>query len=205
MANINMAQYTDSGDESGKRVKYEYLSTALDLYPNNSMVNHMMGHFHFDKKDWLKSIQFLDRAYELDNRALEAATSAIYIRFTICHWGRNGSQYRKDLQILSGAAKKEWESAKEGAAALGNSNIHPHMSLGYALDPFHKLAIATNYANREKRMVLHSGMKPFDDTSASSRKRFLKQSKKKAFRIKVGYVSANIKSKTTVYMAQVRV
>lgn len=204
MANINMAQYMDSGDETGKRVKYEYLRTALDIDPNNSMVNHLMGHFHFDKRNWLKSIQFLDRAYNLDNRALEAATSAIYIRFTICQWGRNGSQYRDDLKFLSGAAKKEWESVQSGSVAPETSNIHPHMSLGYALDPFHKLAIATNYANREKRMVLHSGMVPFDDTSASSRKRYLKQSKKKAFRIKVGYVSANIKSKTTVYMAQVK-
>ena len=204
MANINMAQYIDSGDESGKELKYEYLSTALEIDPNNTLVNHMMGHFFFDKKDWLKSIQFLDRAYELDNRTLEAATSAIYIRFTICHWGVNGSQYRSDLKLLSVAAQKEWESLNADSAALESSYIHPHMSLGYALDPFHKLAIATNYANREKRMVLYSGMKPFDDTSASSRKRFLKQSKKKAFRIKVGYVSANIKSKTTVYMAQVR-
>ena len=32
--------------------------------------------------------------------------------------------------------------------------------------------------------------------------RYRKESSKKGFRIRVGYVSANIKSKTTVYMAQ---
>ena len=200
---MRLAEGTNSDTDAGKKKKLGFLKNAFEIDPRNARVNQLLGHFLFEVKQLKKSLQHFDLAFKYDDKLIEAAASAIYLRFSICSWGQNGSQYRNDIKTLSNIAESERDRSLLNNRSHDVSVIHPHMALGYAIPSEHKLAITKSYAQNEKIAALSSGLRIFDDTSEESRSKFREASQKDEFRIKVGYVSANIKSKTTVYMAQV--
>lgn len=203
MAILRLAECTNSGTDDGKKKKLDYLKTAHEIDPKNARVNHMLGHYFFELKQFKGALNHFDLAFKLDEKLVEAAASAIYLRFSICNWGKNGIQYRNDIKSLTDIAKAERDRLLLYNKSQEVSVIHPHMALGYAINSEHKLAISKSYAENEKIIAVWSGQEIFDDTSEESRSHFRGESQKVGFRVKVGYVSANIKSKTTVYMAQV--
>jgi predicted O-linked N-acetylglucosamine transferase (SPINDLY family) len=83
-------------------------------------------------------------------------------------------------------------------ASLTGSNIHTHMLLGYNIPSELKLKVARMHTEHEQSLVRRSGL----TISTHSPDMYAEEYERPDFRIKVGYVSANIKSKTTVYMAQ---
>lgn len=153
----------------------------------------------------MESMYYLEVAYLLDPSYMAAGASAIYLRISICKWGKKGSQYAKDMKTLNSIVKREMSTRHESTDLLEQvSAIHPHMSLSYPLSPEFKLAIAKSHAQGEKALILKHGVTPYNDTSKATRAHHLEESKQKGYRIKIGYASANIKAKTTVYMAQAR-
>jgi predicted O-linked N-acetylglucosamine transferase (SPINDLY family) len=203
VAILRLAEGVNSDTEDGKKKKLDYLKIAHDIDPKNAKINHMLGHFFFEVKQFKGAQEHFDLAFKLDEKLVEAAASAIYLRFSICNWGKNGTQYKNDIKSLTDIAKAERDRLLLNNKSHEVSVIHPHMALGYAINSEHKLAISKSYAENEKVIAVWSGLKIFDDTSEESRSQYRSESQKAGFRIKVGYVSANIKSKTTVYMAQV--
>jgi predicted O-linked N-acetylglucosamine transferase (SPINDLY family) len=203
VAILRLAEGTNSGNDEGKKKKLDFLKSAFEIDPQNARVNHMLGHFLFELKQFKRALEHFDLAFKFDEKLVEAAASAIYLRFSICNWGNNGTQYRNDIKSLTDIAEVERDRLLLNNQSNEVSVIHPHMALGYAVNSEHKLAISKSYAKNEKAVAVWSGLEVFDDTSEESRSDFRSASQKAGFRIKVGYVSANIKSKTTVYMAQV--
>jgi predicted O-linked N-acetylglucosamine transferase (SPINDLY family) len=203
VAILRLAEGVNSDTEDGKKKKLDYLKIAHEIDPKNARVNHMLGHFFFELKQFIGAQEHFDLAFKLDEKLVEAAASAIYLRFSICNWGKNGTQYRNDVKSLTDIATAERDRFLFNNKSHEVSVIHPHMALGYAINSEHKLAISKSYAENEKIIAVWSGLQIFDDTSEESRSQYRSESQKAGFRLKVGYVSANIKSKTTVYMAQV--
>ena len=193
-----------ANDKNGIEKKAKYLYDALQIEPENSMVNHALGNLYFENNQLEISLKFLENAFKLNSTLTEAAASAIYLRFSLCSWGSKGAQYKKDLKTLNDIIKKEQKTSYLNINELSQvSVIHPHMSLGYAINVELKLAMSKSHARGERVLVLKNGLTPYNDTAESKREAFRQKSLQKDFRIKVGYVSANIKAKTTVYMAQV--
>jgi tetratricopeptide (TPR) repeat protein len=201
---LKLAQVIFRKSDEGKEKYYNLLMQALEIDPDNAEINQTLGNFFYEIHHLSKAINHLDRAYSLDNNLVDAAANAIHIRFSICDWGKDGVRYNKDLETLKKIAQKDSETDHDlNAAEFSISPIHPHMTLGYPINSTQKLEITRSFSRAEQRLVIKSGLSFFNDTSPRSRAKFLKESRKPGFRVKVGYVSANIKSKTTVYMAQV--
>ena len=91
---------------------------------------------------------------------------------------------------------KEW--VEHDAASLTASTIHTHMLLSYPIPPELKLKVARMHTEHEQSLVRRSGLPIFTHTPDM----YADEAAQSGFRIKIGYVSANFKSKTTVYMAQ---
>jgi predicted O-linked N-acetylglucosamine transferase (SPINDLY family) len=201
---MKLAQVTNRDSDEGKEKYYNLLVKALEIDPNDAEINQTMGNFYYEIKHLLKAIDYMDRAYSLDNNLVDAAANAIHIRFSICAWGTDGVNYKKDLEMLKKIAQKDSETCHDlNATEFKISPIHPHMTLAYPINSTQKLEITRSFSRAEQRLLIKSGLNSFNDTSPRKRSKFLKESRKPGFRVKVGYVSANIKSKTTVYMAQV--
>lgn len=94
------------------------------------------------------------------------------------------------------AAGEAW--IEHDQASLTASSIHTHMLLGYAISSELKLQVARMHTEHEQSLVRRSGLTVF----THSPDMYAEEVATPNFRIKVGYVSANFKSKTTVYMAQ---
>ena len=150
-------------------------------------------------------MQYLENAYQLDPTLLEAAANAIYLRFSVCNWGYKGEQYRKDIATLTSIVRKEMTTSFLDIDSINQASVvHPHMALGYAINPDLKLAISRSHARAEGVLVTRNNLFPYNDTSKSAHSKLVAASTKPGYRIKIGYASANIKAKTTAYMAQVR-
>ena len=77
------------------------------------------------------------------------------------------------------------------------------MALGFDMPADLKLRISQSHAEAEKAIFSAVGRhEPMDLPRERRRLREQFNERSQSFRIRVGYVSANIKSKTTVYMAQ---
>ncbi|CAM9113709.1 unnamed protein product, partial [Ectocarpus fasciculatus] len=135
---------------------------------------------------------------------------AAYTRSSICDWGPRGQRYDEDMRALVLAVRHEEalrsntsRGGGDTAAGAGSSVVQPHMALGFDMPADLKLAAAASHAAAERRMAEEATGEPAANHSAllpAYRQQFERDPS--SFRIRVGYVSANIKSKTTVYMAQ---
>lgn len=105
-----------------------------------------------------------------------------------------------DMRMIEQLTSEELIMLEDGQADsdVATVTVHPHMALGYAIKPSLKLEIAKSHSRGEKALVKQSGIVPY----AHKPSMYHEEAARDGFRIKVGYVSANIKSKTTVYMAQ---
>lgn len=84
-----------------------------------------------------------------------------------------------------------------------SSSIQPHMALSFDIPADLKLQISQSHADAEREVFATLGRHEAMSLAAErARVRRGFQADPSSFRIRVGYVSANIKSKTTVYMAQ---
>ena len=190
----------DPQSEKGKQQKLAYLVKAFDVRPQDAQVNLQLGNFLFEVKQWQSSIEHMHAAYTLDASLTEAASSVIYLRSSMCMWGKKGGQFLSDMQKVRELVEAETKSSfLQESSMRQQSVVHPHMALAYPLKPELKLAIARSHARAEKVLVQNSGLQPFNHSSPDEYKQ---EASRPAFRIKIGYASANIKSKTTVYMAQ---
>jgi protein O-GlcNAc transferase len=82
------------------------------------------------------------------------------------------------------------------------SSVYPHMTQGYPIPPEMKMAVAKSHARKEEVLVLQSGLLPYTHTAPETIAAHRKKSSEKDFRIKIGYVSASMRSKAIIYLAQ---
>lgn len=144
-------------------------------------------------------------SYELDpsDQNLKSFASAVFMRNHVCKWGVNGSLYEQDFKRVSDIIKKEVKTTFRQEGIKQASSFTPANVLGYPISPVLKLAVAQSFSKAELAMVVtNTNIKPLDHSTPAMIKRTRQASKEKGFRIRVGYVSANIKSRTTTFMAQ---
>ena len=151
--------------------------------------------------------QYFSRSYALNSSYLHGLAFAAYTRSSICDWGLRGERYDEDMRALVLAVRHEEamrnNSSSDSTAKVDPSVVQPHMALGFDMPADLKLSAAASHAAAERRMAEAATGEPAVNHSALLplyRRQF--QANPDSFRIRVGYVSANIKSKTTVYMAQ---
>ena len=200
-----MSENIESSDQLQlQREKLKYLTKAYEINSTHAKANLLLGQLLFEAKYWNLAIEHLEVAYENDQSLTNAAVSAIYLRNNVCKWGINGTKYYDDMKTLIRIVKNEIQTLFMKVDSIEQqSAVHPHMSLAFPLNPVMKLAIAKSHAEAEKVLVLASGLKPYNHDNKEARLKYnLAIKSNKLFRIKVGYVSANFKSKTTAYMAQ---
>jgi predicted O-linked N-acetylglucosamine transferase (SPINDLY family) len=175
-------------------------------------------------------VAMFEKSFMLNNTCWQSLASLIFLRCHVCKWGNFGSQYELDMQGIeqiiqeeialkdsqkqimvqapvlysSGQGESlvpvsettEWVEVNE--ASMTSSSIHTHMLLSYAIPSELKLQVARMHTEHEQSLVRRSGLPIY----SHSPDMYAEAATSPSFRIKVGYVSANFKSKTTVYMAQ---
>ena len=134
---------------------------------------------------------------------MDSFASSVFMRNHICKWGLNGTQYTKDMNDVARVIHNEIKTTFRRDGIQQASAFSPANVLGYQISPALKLAVAQAFSRAEASMVKeNTGMVPLDHNTKEMIDQARFNSEQTGFRIRVGYVSANIKSRTTTFMAQ---
>jgi protein O-GlcNAc transferase len=172
----------------------------------------------FDRKQYAAAANEFDKACELSrgNMALgPACTNAVYCRSNIMDWGYNGTQFRKDMELIKQITIREivaWRFTTENGEVDWKhaTSVHPHMMLGYPdIDPMLKRYVAESFAIMDERLArIDSNTNklrelpahlPFDQSLR--RKEFSLDVMDSQFKIRVGFVSSGFNSKAVLYLS----
>ena len=157
---ISRALPADGSDVSEK---ISYLNKALEIDPKNSETHSLLGSTYFTGKNWDKSLYHLEKAVSLDPLLTKAHANAVYLRNNMCKWGKNGTQYFKDMEAIERIVRAEINtSMKSPRFNEWQSVVFPHTALAYRVDPMVKYAAAASYARFEKAQIINRGSKETD-------------------------------------------
>lgn len=191
----------NSHENSDKEKYLELAGTVIDL--ESVSENLHLGNEYFGIKKYSQSLHYFDAVIKLDPSHDYAVASAAYLRSNIADWGPNGSTFETNMADLAVIIAKEAETMQRLLDSgfqreVKASAVHPHMSLSYPIDPMLKLAVARSHALTEVNLVNKHNLTVYTHDPALYRA----QASSSGFRLRVGYSSANFKSKATMYMAK---
>ena len=213
----------DEGDRE------HYLQTLLEIEPTNFFGTYTRGTDAFARKEYKKSLKFFRKAMNNEPPGSHAAfVSALYLRTLIGDWGPQGRDYYNEMEKLSNIIMEEsnrltFEIANNRTGEFLSPTFdafNPHMALAYPLNGTLKLSLGIYSAISNNRQTPSTGLKPFNNEISSKRFKYyskfsyhlVNQSaymedkagdiKNETRRIKVGYVSVNIRSKAIMYLLQ---
>jgi predicted O-linked N-acetylglucosamine transferase (SPINDLY family) len=185
---------------NGQSAKIKYLNSAATVATKASEHN-KLGNQYYSVKYLLQALKHFKKAYNLDKSLTDALANGIYIKTNLCIWGKNGTSFDEDVEILKSIVEHEMETSMLDINNISQTSaIHPHMSLAYPIPVPYKLAIAKSHANGEKLLIVNHGVKSYNHTKLIPS--YLAESNRPGFRIKVGYISASFKSKAIIYLTQ---
>ena len=152
-----------------------------------------------------------------------SCSSAVYCRNLIVDYGFNGTQFDQDMERIRTLIESETllyrSSTVDGSSQDENfiwhrpSSVHPHMMLGYPLNPQLKRYVAESVAFLDEQMARAANMNadgslpplpsdmPFSVDAA--RTRFAAEAHNTVnFRIRVGFVGSGFNSKAVLFLSQ---
>jgi protein O-GlcNAc transferase len=148
-----------------------------------------------------------------------SCSNAVYCRNLIVDYGFNGTQFEQDMKrivalveseatlfsVNDGSSKRAWRRAM---------STHPHMMLGYPIDPRLKRLVTESVAYLDEQMSRASRMNsdgtlpalpsdmPFNVNIARQRVRREIAKQGDSFRIRVGFVGSGFNSKAVLFLSQ---
>lgn len=174
---------------------------------------------HFSAKQYEECADVFEISCQRSGHRLgPSCASAVYCRNLIVDYGFNGTQFERDMERIATLTMAEKALYRQGDdrhfAWKRAMSAHPHMMLGYPVDPVLKRYVAESIAYLDEKMAraakmnsdgslppLPDGM-PFD--VAASRQRFLPEftAGNPQSVVRVGFVGSGFNSKAVLYLSQ---
>ena len=142
-----------------------------------------------------------------------SCSNAVYCRMMILDWGFNGTGFDADMVRLAKTTRQEKDTWRRGDLEEYGWNratsVHPHMMLGYPLEPILKRYVAESVAFMDEAMarVSEQGMldplpddMPFNPKADLSK--YLEEAAEPGFKLKVAFISSGFNSKAVLYLSQ---
>lgn len=173
---------------------------------------------HFSEKNYEECADIFEISCARSGHKLgPSCASAVYCRNLIVDYGFNGTQFEHDMDRIVSLVEAETKlyrtSYSDGSFAWQRAmSTHPHMMLGYPVDPLLKRYVAESVAFLDEKMAraakTTNGMSiqplpedlPFD--MAMERQKYLQEASSPSHRIRVGFVGSGFNSKAVLYLSQ---
>jgi protein O-GlcNAc transferase len=147
-------------------------------------------------------------------RLFPSCVNAIYCRNMIIDWGFNGTQFDQDMARIEQISKLEisqYRTQHDNGTFFWkrSASVHPHMMLGYPVDPKLKRYITESAAAMDEVAARvqtdGSGVRPLPEDlpfdPAVDRARFALDAAEPGFKIRVGFVASGFNSKAVLYLS----
>lgn len=218
-ANLDALKGEDTQDDGEDSDQFE--DTAADNNPWGAGFDgtpeqlYEKGATFFATKEYEKCADTFEVSCLKSNKLLgPSCTNAVYCRNLIVDWGFNGTQFDADMELIERIAKLETSqnrvSLKDGTFQWKRATSpHPHMMLGYPVDPMLKRYVAEAAAFMEdimsrvdsktgqlKPLPADLPFKPHDHLLD-----YIAESQKPGFKLKIGFVASGFNSKAVLYLS----
>ena len=173
---------------------------------------------HFAKKEYEACADVFELSCERSRKSLgPSCANAIYCRSMIVDWGFNGTQFDADMKAITRITEQEIRDYKYTKAdgSIGwrrSTSVHPHMMLGYPVDPVLKREVTESVAMLDELMARadHRDAQtgeipslPADLPYQLDYRTYVQQvSEHPNFKIRVGFVGSGFNSKAVLYLSQ---
>ena len=171
------------------------------------------------------SAAFAEKDYELcadlfeiscmrsNYRLSPSCGNAVYCRTSILDWGFNGTDFERDMKRIEQITESETNQYRFENENGTNwywqraSSVHPHMMLGFPVEPLSKRFVTESVAFMDEMMARasDSGIKPLPEDLPydpnAGRERYL-QEYEQGGKIRVGFVGSGFNSKAVLYLSQ---
>jgi protein O-GlcNAc transferase len=142
-----------------------------------------------------------------------SCTNAVYCRMMILDWGFNGTSFDADMKRIADITQREVSAYRKESGDTfvwqRAASVHPHMMLGYPVDPMLKRYVAESVAFMDEMMAryeeggtinpLPEGM-PYDQQAL--RASHMLEAAEPGFKLKVGFVGSGFNSKAVLFLSQ---
>ena len=143
-----------------------------------------------------------------------SCSNAVYCRMMLMDWGFNGTGFEKDMNVLEKITQMEVDNYRKGDLEKFTwqraASVHPHMMLGYPMNPMLKRYVAESVAFMDEMMArvdsegssikpLPEGL-PYDQNALRSQ--YIEEASQPGFKLKVGFVGSGFNSKAVLYLSQ---
>lgn len=169
---------------------------------------------YFQKREYEKCADFFEISCQKSNQQLSpSCANAVYCRNMIIDWGFNGTQFDEDMKrielVTSFEARQFRHQSGDGSFAWARSmSVHPHMMLGYPVDPVLKRYVAESAAFVEdvsQRIVGRGEITPLPPdlpfNPEADRAGFVEEYAKEGAKIRIGVVASGFNSKAVLYLS----
>jgi protein O-GlcNAc transferase len=205
------SESTDDDDEEAER-KDE--SQGSDLMHETPEKLYEIASGHFASRNYESCADVFEISCQKSaERLFPSCSNAVYCRNMIIDWGFNGTQFEKDMKRIEKISRSEVaqyrrETPDGSFNWLRAMSTHPHMMLGYPVDPILKRYVAESAAFVEdiSQRVIDQGQiaplpsdLPFDPQD--DRIRFVSEVAEEDSKIRIGFVSSGFNSKAVLYLS----
>jgi tetratricopeptide (TPR) repeat protein len=158
---------------------------------------------HFASREYEKCADVFEISCQKSaERLFPSCSNAVYCRNMITDWGFNGTQFEKDMKRIekisrSEAAQYRRENPDGSFTWLRAMSTHPHMMLGFPVDPILKRYVAESAAFVEdlsQRIIDQGKIAPLPSDlpydPQQDRIRFVSETSQENNKIRIGFVSS---------------
>lgn len=169
---------------------------------------------YFQKRDYERCADVFEISCQKSGQRLSpSCTNAVYCRNMIIDWGFNGTQFDEDMKRIERISRLEASQFRQanadGSFSWARSmSAHPHMMLGYPVDPLLKRYVAESAAFVEdisQRVVARGEITPLPPDlpfePEADRAGFVAEAAKDGAKIRLGFVASGFNSKAVLYLS----
>jgi protein O-GlcNAc transferase len=211
---LQLQQQYDAQQQSQPK---EQTSHNPDLKDKTPEQLYEMASAQFSIKEYEACADLFEISCQKSHKALApSCANAVYCRTTIVDWGYNGTQFDRDMQRIEHIIQTETHlyrnnhtTTTKGSTWKRAMSVHPHMTLGYPIDPVYKKYVAESVAFLDETMARAAqGLGPnrrlpdlppdlpFDYTTT-----WIQQQQSSSI-LRVGFVGSGFNSKAVLYLSQ---
>ena len=164
---LGEALQVDPQNALARQVQQEFMGEVLDSDEEDEYANlspedlYELASERFSLKQYEACADLFELSCQRSNQSIgPSCANAVYCRSMITDWGWNGTRFEADMERITQLTKQEVHQFRFSASESNEhfawrraTSVHPHMMLGYPVDPMLKRYVTESVAYMDEAMA----------------------------------------------------
>lgn len=216
---LGEALQVDPQNALARQVQQEFMSEVLDSDEEDEYANlspedlYELASERFSLKQYEACADLFELSCQRSNQSIgPSCANAVYCRSMITDWGWNGTRFEADMERITQLTKQEVHQFRFSASESNEhfawrraTSVHPHMMLGYPVDPMLKRYVTESVAYMDEAMArvdtATGQLTPLPDDLPYQLEDY-RESLPRDGPLRVGFVGSGFNSKAVLFLSQ---